>query len=144
MKKQSTWIHNAWSRLTQHFLFWLLSYFVFLNLFKIGSLPEKIDYVYTGLFHLFILPPVYLNLFIFLPALSKKDNWKTYIASLLVAVTAFSAINYYFFSQWSNFVLPDYFFISYFQFGQVCIFFIVYLALTSLLKLSKSWFAVSQ
>jgi sensor histidine kinase YesM len=144
MKNKTTWIHNTWSRVIQHFLFWLLSYYVFLNLFKIGSRPEKIDYVYTALFHLFILPPVYLNLFIFLPALSKRNNWKTYIASNLGVITIFSGLNYYFFSKWSNLVLPAYFFISYFQFLQVCIFFIVYLSLTSLLKLSKSWFVVSQ
>jgi two-component sensor histidine kinase len=144
MRKQNKWIHGNWSRLAQHILFWLLSFFVFLNLFKIGNRPEKIDYVYTGLFHLFILPPVYLNLFVFLPALSNRNNWKTYLVSILVVIPFFSGLNYYFFSKWSNHVLPDYFFISYFQFLQVCIFFVVYLALTSLLKLSKSWFAVSR
>jgi LytS/YehU family sensor histidine kinase len=40
--------------------------------------------------------------------------------------------------------LPAYFFISYFNFLQVALFFIVYLSITSLLKLSKSWFTVNK
>ena len=56
----------------------------------------------------------------------------------------FSWINYSFFSTWSNSILPDYFFISYLGFLQVASYFIVYTGLTSLLKLSKSWFVVSE
>lgn len=142
--KSVSLIRSGWSRMIQHVLFWLLSYFVFLNLFKIGNQPERIDHVYTGLFHLFILPPVYLNLYTFLPLLSKKSGWKIYTVSLLMGISVFSWINFNFFSSWSNLLLPDYFFISYFNFLQVVLFFVVYVAITSLLKLSKSWFSVSQ
>ncbi len=35
------------------------------------------------------------------------------------------------------------FFISYFSIWEVCLFFVIYLGITSLLKLSKSWFTVN-
>ena len=56
----------------------------------------------------------------------------------------FSWLNLNFFSEWSNIILPDYFFISYFSFFQVILFFLVYISITSLLNLSKSWFIVSE
>jgi sensor histidine kinase YesM len=56
----------------------------------------------------------------------------------------FSWINLQFFSGWSDLVLPDYFFISYLSFFQTALIFAVYIIATSLMKLSKSWFVVSE
>lgn len=113
-------------------------------MFKVGSRPERIDYIYTTLFHLFILPPVYINLEYLLPWLRKTKYWTWYFILIIIAIALFSWINFSFFSTWSNSVLPDYFFISYFSFLQVANFFVVYISLTSLLKLSKSWFIVTE
>ena len=144
MVEERSWINNPLLRILQHILFWILSFFVFLYLFKVGNKPEKIDYVYTALFHVFILPPVYINLGFLLPGLRKKNYWMIFIPAILVLIIFFSWLATEFFSTWSNVILPDYFFISYFSFFQVTLFFIVYLSLSSLLKLSKSWFVVSQ
>jgi sensor histidine kinase YesM len=138
------WINKPWVRILQHLLFWALSFLVFLNLFKVGGKPVEIDYIYTALFHVFILPPVYINLFILIPMLRKTNYWMRYFISIIVIAGLFSWLNYSFFSQWSNSILPGYFFISYFGLFQVAYFFIVYLSLASLLKLSKSWFIVSE
>jgi sensor histidine kinase YesM len=123
-------------------LFWVFSFYVFLNIFKVGNKPEKIDYVYTALVHIFILPPVYINLGLLLPWLRRKNFWTWYLLGILALISLFSWINLKFFSNWSDLVLPDYFFISYFSFIQVAIIFGVYISITSLLKLSKSWFTV--
>ncbi len=139
---ERSWINNSWFRILQHMLFWVLSFYVFLNIFKVGNKPEKIDYVYTALVHLFILPPVYINLGLLLPWLRRKNFWTWYSLDILVLISVFSWINLKFFSDWSELVLPDYFFISYFSFIQVAIIFGVYISITSLLKLSKSWFTV--
>jgi len=136
--------NNTWLRLLQHLLFWLLSFFAFLYLFKLGSKPERIDYVYTAIFHITFLPPVYINLLVLIPYLRKRNQRGIYFILILLLIAAFSWINFSFFSEWSNKVLPDYFFIAYFNFFQVAMFFIVYVAITSLLKLSKSWFAVGE
>ncbi|MGZ5191540.1 MAG: histidine kinase, partial [Flavisolibacter sp.] len=138
------WIDTPGLRILQHLFFWMLSFYIFLNLFKIGSTPEKIDYIYTLLFHVFILPPVYINLIFLIPWLRRTNSWGRYFVLITAIVALFSWINYSFFSTWSNIILPDYFFISYLGFFQVANYFIVYIGLTSLLKLSKSWFVVSE
>ena len=137
-------INNPWLRILQHVLFWALSFSIFLNIFKLGHKPEKIDYVYTALFHIFIVPTVYINLLILIPWLQKKNHWAAYFISIFFLILIFSWINFSFFSSWSNKILPDYFFISYFSFLQVTLFFIVYISITALLKLSKSWFVVNK
>src|SRR4030095_7198239 len=64
--------------------------------------------------------------------------------SLVMIIILFSWINYKFFAEWSANLLPDYFFISYFTFKEIIFFFTIYITVTSLLKLSKSWFWVSE
>ena len=144
MKKKYWEPNHPILRIIQHLAFWVLSFLVFLNLFKTGAKPEKVDYVYTLLFQLSLLPSVYLNLKLLLPKLGNRKTILLYLISLVAGILLFSWINYSFFDKWSVKVLPDYFFISYFTFKEVLLFFSVYVVITSLLKLSKSWFFVSQ
>jgi sensor histidine kinase YesM len=144
MSAKKALINNSSVRVLQHIVFWALSFYVFLHIFKIGVKVAKIDYVYTALFHIFVLPPVYINLDLLVPWLRKTNNWGWYSLLTLFLVVPFSWLNLNFFSEWSNIILPDYFFISYFSFFQVALFFLVYIIITSLLKLSKSWFVVNE
>jgi sensor histidine kinase YesM len=144
MSQPSAIINHPFARILQHLVFWVLSFFVFVNLFKTGHQPEKVDYVYTLLFHLTLLPPVYLNLKWLLPAYAKRNTWLLYAVLLAVLILVFSWINYMFFQSWSSSLLPNYFFISYFTLTEVALFFITYTVLTSLIKLSKSWFSVNE
>ena len=144
MKKKYWELNHPILRIIQHLAFWVLSFLVFLNLFKTGAKPEKIDHVYTLLFQLSLLPAVYLNLKLLLPKLGNRKTILFYLISFAAIILLFSWINYSFFDNWSAKVLPDYFFISYFTFKEVILFFSVYVIITTLLKLSKSWFFVSQ
>ncbi|TMI96329.1 MAG: GHKL domain-containing protein [Bacteroidetes bacterium] len=130
-------------RTIQHLAFWTLSFFVFLYLFKTGAKPEKIDYVYTILFQLTLIPAVYLNIELLLPKLGNRKRILLYLFALAAVIIFFTWINYNFFDKWSAKVFPDYFFISYFTFREIILFFSVYIIITTLLKLSKSWFLVS-
>ena len=144
MKRRYWELNHPILRILQHLVFWVLSFFVFLHLTKTGVKAEKVDYIYTALFQASIIPAVYINLELLLIRLGKGHIRLIYILSVIVLVALFSWINYSFFDQWSSRVLPDYFFISYFTWGQVVLFFSVYIIITSLLKLSKSWFMVSE
>lgn len=144
MKKKYWELNHPILRIIQHLAFWVLSFLVFLNLFKTGAKPEKVDYVYTLLFQSSLLPAVYLNLKLLLPKLGNRKTILFYLISLGAIILLFSWINYSFFDNWSAKVFPDYFFISYFTFKEVILFFSVYVVITTLLKLSKSWFFVSQ
>jgi len=141
-KKYWEWNHPV-LRILQHLAFWVLSFFIFLYLFKTGIKPEKVDYVYTILFQLTLIPAVYLNIELLLPKLGNRKRILFYLFSLIAIIIFFSWINYNFFDKWSAKVFPDYFFISYFTFREIILFFSVYIIITTLLKLSKSWFLVS-
>ena len=131
-------------RFAQHLVFWVLSYIAFVQLFKTGEKLEKIDYIYTALFHVTILPVVYINLWLLLPRLANQRRWWLYLPLLLGLTALFGWLNYSFFQDWSKYVLPNYFFISYFRWWEVMLFFVVYIGITSLLKLSRSWFLVNE
>jgi sensor histidine kinase YesM len=144
MRRKYWELNHPLLRIVQHLAFWLLSFILFLQLFKTGSKPEKVDYVYTALFQLSLVPAVYINLEWLLPRWGKRKQILFYLALLTVVVLLFSWINYKFFASWSTKLLPNYFFISYFTFKEIIFFFAVYVIITSLLKLSKSWFWVSE
>jgi two-component system, LytTR family, sensor kinase len=143
MKKKYWEINHPILRIIQHLAFWVLSFFVFLYIFKTGAKPEKVDYVYTMLFQLSLLPAVYMNIELLLPRLGNRKRILFYLLSLIAIIILFAWINYNFFDDWSAKVFPDYFFISYFTFREVILFFVVYIIISMLLKLSKSWFLVS-
>ena len=141
-KKYWEWNHPV-LRILQHLAFWVLSFFIFLYLFKTGIKPEKVDYVYTILFQLTLIPAVYINIELLLPKLGSRKRILFYLFSLAVVIIFFAWINFNFFDKWSAKVFPDYFFISYYTFREIILFFSVYIIITTLLKLSKSWFLVS-
>src|SRR5678810_135352 len=143
MKKYWEFNHPV-MRIIQHKAFWVLSFFVFLYIFKTGAKPEKVDYVYSLLFQLTLLPAVYINIELLLPRLGNRKRNLLSLLSLIVIIIFFAWVNYNFFDNWSAKVFPDYFFISYFTFPEVFLIFIVYIIITMLLKLSKSWFLVSR
>jgi len=144
MKRKYWELNHPLLRFVQHLAFWVLSFILFLQLFKTGNKPEKVDYVYTALFQLSLLPAVYINLELLLPIFGRRKKILVYLVSLIMIIVLFSWINYNFFAAWSTKFLPDYFFISYFTFKEIILFFTVYIVITSLLKLSKSWFWVSE
>ena len=144
MERKYWELNHPLLRILQHLAFWVLSFILFLQLFKTGNKPEKVDFVYTALFQLSLLPAVYINLELLLPKWGKRKRILVYLVTLAIIVALFSWINYNFFAQWSVKLLPDYFFISYFTFKEIVFFFTAYIVITSLLKLSKSWFWVSE
>lgn len=127
----------------QHLVFWVLLFVLFLQVFKNGDSIAKVDYVYALLFHLTIIPVVYLNLRWLLPSYGNTRKWLLYLSLMILLIASFTTLNYFFFQDWSGYLLPDFFFISYFSWWQVCAFFLFYILLSSLLKLSRSWFIVN-
>ncbi|GET24564.1 sensor histidine kinase [Prolixibacter sp. NT017] len=132
------------NRLVQHILFWLVSYYVLLNLFTPSGKIEKIDIIYTALFLATIIPGIYINLSILIPRYLSPKRYFLY-GILLVAVIATSAgFNLLFFDKWVSYLLPGYYFISYYEFFDIIKFVVVFIGITSLLKLSKGWFELSE
>ena len=128
----------------QHGLFALVSFFVLLNIFKTNSTPVAVDYIYTILFLATILPVVYINLYWLLPKLQRPKSAINYFFLLLCVTDIFLFINIQLFNHWSAWLFPGYFFISYYTWWELLLFFIAFIAITTLLKLSKSRFEVNE
>src|SRR5215207_8493602 len=142
MQEQVSWYHNTWIRFFQHLLFLPLSYFILLHLFKPSRIVQPVDHIYTALFMATILPVVYINLKVLLPRLGGRLKWYVYLPLLLILTGFFVWINIQLYNNWSVFLFKDLFFISYYSWWEIVFFFIVFLAITTLLKLSKSWFVI--
>jgi sensor histidine kinase YesM len=132
---------NRW---LQHILFWIGSSYVLLHLFAGSGRAEKIDYIYTLLFEGTLMAGVYINLFVLIPELLSKKKFFFYIITLITVIAGSAAINVLFFNKLVDYILPGYYFISYYTFADILKFVVVYVAVTSLLKLAKGWFALSE
>jgi len=131
------------NRMLQHILFWCFSFIVLLGLFTGSAKAEQIDYLYTLLFHLTLLPPVYLNIIVLIPNLLSNKRYLYYSLSLLLLIPLAAEINIMLFDRWIDVILPGYYFISYYSFSDLAKIVTVYLTITSLLKLSRGWFRLS-
>lgn len=132
------------SRVLQHLLFWAFSFYVLLRIFSTDSELRSIDYIYTGLFHLTLLPAVYFNLLLLIPRLFNKGRYGLFTLAVGASLLLFSELNILFFDHLVDFVLPGYYFISYYELTDILQFFGGYLIFTMLLKLSKAWFQLSE
>lgn len=131
------------NRVLQHTLFWLFSFAVLLSLFKGSAKPEKIDYIYTALFHLWLIPFVYINLSVLIPSLLSNKRYLLYALSVAILVPVAAQLNILFFDRWIDAILPGYYFISYYSFPDIISFIVAYLSVTTLMKLSRGWFMLS-
>jgi len=132
------------NRLVQHLLFWLVSYYVLLNLFTPSGKIEKIDIIYTALFLATIIPGIYINLSILIPRFLSPKRYFLYGILLAVIIVASAGFNLLFFDNWVSHILPGYYFISYYEFFDIVKFVVVFVGITTLLKLSKGWFELSE
>ena len=131
-------------RIIQHLAFIALSFFILLHLFKFTSPPATVDFVYTGFFLASVLPVVYLHLYWLLPKLENNTGFIYYIVPLILLTALFSWMNIQLFDRWSANLFPGFYFISYYTWWEIVLFFIVFIVITTLLKLSKSWFIVNR
>lgn len=136
------WYRQKWTRIIAHILFLAASYTVLLQILKSNVSVSMVDHVYTALFLITLLPVVYLNLEWLLPRFGKRETALVYGVVLLLLITFFSWINIRFFDDWSAWLLPRFYFISYYTWREVAGIFTIFIALTTLIKLSRSWFVL--
>ena len=98
--------------------------------------------MYTLLFHISLVFGVYLNIEILIRFLLKKERYTLYLLSVIGLWLVIAYTNEFTFNHLSDWIAPDYLFISAYDIEDLLKFSFVYLAITTLLKLSKSWFAV--
>ncbi|WP_171595506.1 sensor histidine kinase [Marinifilum caeruleilacunae] len=130
------------NRRLHHLLFWGLSFYVLIHYFSYEEKLSKIDYVYTALFHISLVMGVYINLLFLIPGFLRREKYFLYMLCFVIVWIAVAYMNEFTFEYVSDFLAPNYFFISSYEIAELLKFSIVYLGLTTLLKLSESWFKV--
>jgi sensor histidine kinase YesM len=128
------------NRILQHILFWCVSFYYLIHSFSITNNITTIDFIYTAVFHITIVLAVYVNLYVLIPRLLGRKKYLFYALCVLALLAITAQGNIFIFSYAIDFFLPDYFFVSNFSFLQLVQFGAVYLAITTLLKLSRAWF----
>ncbi|MBK7028694.1 MAG: histidine kinase [Bacteroidales bacterium] len=127
-------------RLLQHLAFWACAFYVLFKVFSSSDEVLQIDILYTFIFILTLLPGIYLNLMLLIPHLLGKRKYILFGIAFAVLAIGSTALNIVVFSRFIDYLLPGYYFISYYEFFDLLKFVLALMGVTSLLKLSKGWF----
>jgi hypothetical protein len=124
----------------QHLLFWGVALLILFNIFKSSGSLEKIDVIYTFLFLLPIVAIVYVNLYMAIPRFLQREKYLFYILIFLALLGGGALFLYLLFDRWIDLLLPTFYFISYYNVPVLMLYTGSFMVLTTLLKLSRSWF----
>lgn len=108
-----------------------------------GEQIQKIDLIYTVLFHISIWFGVLVNSFVLIPRFLANGKTLIYIILFFLLVEICIRLNQFTFNWLSDILFPDYYFISYYEYIDLFYFMIAYLGITSLIQFSRSWFRES-
>ena len=132
------------NRIFQHVLFWSMSFLILTNIFKVSAEIKRIDLIYTAIFHVPVFLIVYLNLRLLFPVFLEKGKYFLYGISVL-ALTALGAGFYIIlFDSWIDYIFSGYYFIAYYGFFDISLYFVIYIFVTSLLRLARGWFHLQE
>ena len=143
-KLKNILISLAENRALQHILFWAFSFLILVNILRVSAELKPIDAIYTLVFHVPLMLVVYINLSILVPRfLARKKYWWYAYA---IIITLFTGAEFYLllFNKWIDYLFPGFYFIAYYGFWDIILYLIVFLLLTTLIKLARAWFVVKQ
>lgn len=132
------------NRSFQHFLFWCLSYLILINILKVSAEIQKIDLIYTTIFHVPVFLVVYLNLQVSFPLFFEKRRYVFYLFFVVVIVMLGVGFYFFLFNHWIDHIFPGYYFIAYYSFWDISLFFVIYISVSGLLHLARSWFQLQE
>ncbi len=128
----------------QHLLFWAVSFYFIGSYFSISNVIGPIDIIYSGCFHISIAVLVYINLRILIPRLLTRKSVFLYIV-LSIMTVALALLTHELTFELLIPALPwEYYLVSFTDPWVLITIFSCYLVLSSLIKLSKSWFKLQQ
>lgn len=124
----------------QHGCFWLLSTYVLFRIFNQNAEYLTTDLIYTVLFQISLAFVVYLQLWLLIPRLLQPGRYLFYLLAFALSLRIGAGINWLTFTYLADWIFPGYYFISYYRIPELMQFMLIYAVLSTLLKLSKSWF----
>ena len=131
-------------RWVQYVLFWGISFVILSRYFAYQNEVSSIDLVYTALFHISILFCVAANSFWLIPQFLAEKRYVSYATLLVLTLITGTWINIYTFTYLADWFFSSLYFISYLNWTDIIQFLIVYVGITTLLQLSRSWFTEAE
>ena len=126
-------------RVLQHLLFWTVAGFIIYRITAYSSIPSQTDIYYTFLFLLPASWVVYWNISL-IDRLLPKHLYRQFFLSTLLLLGS-GVLGYYLIMDYLvDYIFPGFYFISYYQAGEILLFLSAFWALSTLLNLSKGWF----
>lgn len=132
------------NRILQHILFWCLSFLILTNILKVSVELKKIDLIYTAIFHVPIVLIVYLNLKLLFPFFLEKGKYFLYSISVLALISLGAGFYIILFDNWIDHIFSGYYFIAYYGFSDISLYFVIYIFVSSLLRLARGWFQLQE
>lgn len=145
MKKIKEILSSKW---LQHLVFWVLSLYSIGSYFSISGLIKVIDFIYSGFFHIPLMILVYINIRHLVPMFLQKEK---YFPFLLLGVFNIG-LAYFIHELLFEIIIPalpqalstTFYIVSFTDLSVLITIFGIYWVLTTLLKLSKSWYKLQQ
>lgn len=128
----------------QHSCFWILSTYVLFRVFNRDPVYITTDLIYALLFQISLLFVVYFQLWLLIPKLLARGRYLVYLLGFVFSLRAGVFLNHLTFDYLADWIFPGYYFISYYENAELMQFMLVYAVASTLFKLSKSWFDLSE
>ncbi|WP_421763139.1 sensor histidine kinase [Ekhidna sp.] len=145
MRKIKEILSKKW---LQHLIFWVLSLYTIGSYFSISGIIKIIDFIYAGFFHIPLMILVYINIRYLVPKFLQKEQ---YFPFLLLGIFNLG-LAYFIHELLFEIIIPAlpqalstaFYIVSFTDMSVLITIFGIYWVLTTLLKLSKSWYRLQQ
>lgn len=121
-------------------IFCTVSYFVLLGMFSLSSEVQMIDHIYTSIFLGTLISASTINAWVIIPKFLNRKRYVLWLASFVLNLVTCTLVNHFLFDRLIDYILPQYYFISYYDAVDLFKFFLAFVTLATLLHLSWEWF----
>ncbi len=128
---------NKW---IQHLAFWVLSIYVIGSYFSISSILKFLDFIYSIFFHFCLFPLVYINLRYLIPRFFEAGKYFVYTLLTIFNI----GLAFFIHDLIFDVIIPNldsgFYIVSFTDEILLAQIFLIYIIITTLIKLSESWF----
>lgn len=128
----------------QHPVFWVLSIYGIGSYFSISNTVIFIDFFYAALFHIPLFFLVYVNLGFLISRFFQKGRYVSYAILGVLTIAAAYWVHELTFEILLPLLPTEYYMVSFTDWQVPVTIFVMYMVLTTLLKLSKSWYVLQR
>ena len=132
------------SRYFQLGFFWILSFWITLEIFSQTETLRILDLIYVGLFHIPMIFVVHAHDRLLFNRLLLNGKYIGYSISFFFMLGATYFIYLFSFGQLSSWFFPDYYMVAIYEPFEVLLFSLIYVFVFQMIDITRSWFSQQQ